>query len=207
MIKIALIGICLIFLPLSMAQPSESQSPDPESIVKKCIERHGGWKQFSEIHDIYAKMKVQSFSDQGMVESTFYEYYRKPDQLRIEIHPPMDPAVIIGWDGKTIWHLAQDNLEKTDKPEQVERIQESLRFVRLIILTNLLNKGSSLKYEAYRQKKNFGIHVISQMDEEGEKIWLYISDKSYTLLGAEFYLRGSKNVFEVIFTKHQENSG
>ena len=60
-----------------------------------------------------------------------------------------------------------------------------------------------------KRKKTFGIHVISQTESErqGDKIWLYISDKEYKLLGAQFYSRSDKSSFEVIFTEHQQIGG
>lgn len=178
-----------------------AEKMDPSIIIKKCIARHGGFEKFSNVKDIYAKMRVYTYPEGGRTESTFKEYYRKPDKIRIEIEPGGQPPAKMGWDGENVRHLVKGKLQITDSPKRVNQIQESLRFIKLMILTNLLEKGSVLKYEKYWKSKK--IHIISQRDKKAEKIWLFISAKSYVLLGAQFYFRNNKAPFKVIFSTHR----
>jgi outer membrane lipoprotein-sorting protein len=199
----AIFLFALAFVPAM--PPPNAEIPDPELILKECIKNHGGWKNFTAVKDMYAKMVVFTFPNEGKVQSTFRAYYRKPDKLRIEIDPPKpEPSVIIGWDGKYFWQLAQGQLEKTDKQEQIERIQEGLRFIKLMILTNLLQEGSVLKYEGYKKGKATDFHIISQSDPQGEKVSLYIST-SFTLLGAEFYLKSTETLLKVFLSYAEED--
>ena len=92
--RIVTLLTALILVGVLISAQADSKE---RAIIKECIERHGGWKKFSSIRDIYAKMKVRTISKEGDVESTFHEYFRKPDKLRIEIYPPMEPPAIIGW--------------------------------------------------------------------------------------------------------------
>ena len=178
---------------------------DSQQIVQKCIKAHGGQAKFQNIQDIYAKLLVKSHTKDGIFESRLYEYFRKPDKLRIDINPKTGGnRTSIGWNGTSVYRLIKNRVEKSNDEKLVNQIQESLRFIRLMILTNLL-RDSTLKYEKFIAKKN--VHIISQTDSHGEKIWLWISGKNYVLLGARFYFRGSKTPFIVMFVKHRKFGG
>ncbi len=186
-----------------------AQTYDPQNIIKQCIEQHGGWKKFYDIRDIYAKMDMVYYADDGKFEVTMHEYYRKPNKLRVEMYSDVNPPVIMGWDGEIVRQLNKDNkLEVTQEQDAIDRIQESLRFIRMMVLTNLLADDSILGYVKYQKKDEFGVHIISQTpkDGQGEKILLFISDKTYTLLGAQFALKNNKNgrdTFMVKFKQHE----
>ncbi len=200
--------IIVLYCVCIAAQPTT----DPTFIAKKCIEQHGGWDKFAEIRDIYAKMDVISYSDDGKFAVTLHEYFRKPDKLRVEMYSDAEPPVIMGWDGATVYQLTKEGkIEQSQEPEQVERIQESLRFIRMLILTNLLAEDSKLEYVKYQKKEEFGIHILAQVPKDGgDKILIFISDTSYTLLGAQFAMRdskGAKNSFKVMFKQHEWYKG
>lgn len=199
--------LCLIMMIFGLSLLAQPTLTDPVQIVKKCIEQHGGAAKFQEIRDIYAKMDVISYGDGNEIAVTLHEYYRKPDKIRVEMYSDVDPPSIMGWDGQFVRQLLpKDNtIEKTQDQEQIDRIQESIRFIRAMILTNLLAEDSKLEYIKYQPKEGFGIHILSQIPKDGqnEKILLLISDKSYTLLGAQFFLKGNKDAFMVKFKDHQ----
>ena len=178
------IGIIMIIFSSS----SLFATPNPEKILKQCIKKHGGWENFTKIRDFYAKMDVHTYSQKGDIESIFYEYFRKPDKLRIEIHPLLEPPTKISWDGKTAWHMIKDKLKETKDRKIIERLQESLRFLRLMVLTNLFEKGVEFYYERHIQKKSYGIHVILRTNPKKEKIRLYISDKNFVPLFTIFWM-------------------
>jgi len=73
-----------------------------------------------------------------------------------------------------------------------------------MVLTNLI-KDSSLQYEKYIKEKN--IHIVSQTDAKGEKIWIFISGKDFRLQGAKFYFLGDQKPFNVMFIQHHEFEG
>lgn len=197
------IALILAMMICCLAVAQQAPAKDPESILKECIKQQGGADKFNQIQDIYAKMDVRTVSQEGDIESIFYEYYRKPDKLRIEIHPLVDPPTKIGWDGKSAWQMVKDKLEKSEDQKLIDRLQESMRFLRLMVLTNLLEKGGELVYERHIQKTNFGIHVISQVDSRKEKIKLFIADSNYALLGAEFYWDNATTLLRVMFSNHK----
>jgi outer membrane lipoprotein-sorting protein len=202
-----ILRVCLlVIVVLTASLTAEQKEPpvkDPAFILNECIKQQGGADKFNQIQDIYAKMDVRTVSQDGDIESIFYEYFRKPDKLRIEIHPLVDPPTKISWDGKDAWQMAKNQLEKAQDEKLGERLQESLRFLRLMMLTNLLEKGSELMYERYIPKTAFGIHVISQVDSRKEKVKLFISDNNYTLLGAEFYWDNATTLLRVMFANHK----
>ncbi len=196
----------LLFLGAELlAKPSK---PSAKAIVNKCIQRHGGGSRFNSIRDFYVKMDIKTFSEQGDIESLVHQYYRSPDKLRAEIHPLVDPPTKISWDGKNSWQLVKDKQEKSEDEKQIARIQESLKFIKLMILTNLLEKGSKLKYvrEVTPKGKSYSFHVIMQANSKNEKIELYIKN-DYTLLGAQFYWEGGKGLFKVFFDEQREFDG
>lgn len=203
--------LCLIFVPVAswytVAQSVQPTTQDPDFILKECIKNHGGEEKFSKIQDVYAKMDARTITDKGDIESVFYEYYRKPDKLRIEIHPLVDPPTKIGWDGQNAWQMSKDKLEQSQDQKLVDRLQESLKFVRLMMLTSLLEKGSALAYENYIPKSTSGIHVISQTAVHNEKIKLFIRDKDFVLLGAEFYWDSATTLLRLTFAQHRWYDG
>lgn len=182
---------------------ADNASQNPDEILKQCIQKHGGAEKFTQIQDICAKMDVRSISDKGDIESVFYEYFRKPDKLRIEIHPLLDPPTKLGWDGLDAWHFSKEKLEKSDDTKLKSRLQESLKFIKLMVLTNLFEKGNQLTYERHIAKSNFGIHVISQINDKNEKVKLYIHDTEFVLLGAEFYWDAAAVLLRVMFAQHK----
>lgn len=198
--KIAIIFSTVVYCGYAAAE-------DARKILNKCIRNHGGKERFTEIRDIFAKMDVVTYAREGNIESLFYEYFRKPDKLRIEIHPLVEAPTKIGWDGKTAWHMVKDKLESTQDEKLIKRIRESIRFLKLMILTNLFEQGTVFRYERYIRKKKFGVHVISRIDKSKEEIKLYISASSFVLLGAEFQWSGSENLFRITFSKHKWING
>jgi hypothetical protein len=182
---------------------SQTSDPQAEEIVKKCIEKHGGWDKLEKVTDIYAKMRVRTFSDKGDIESDFYEYFRKPDKLRIKVVPDIEPPTEISWDGNLAYQLFKDETKASEDEKIKNRLQESLRFLKLMLLTTLFEPGSCLNYEGHIPKKNFGIHIISYTSVKKEKIDLYIHDNNYTLLGAEFVWTGTDMTFRIMFSKHE----
>lgn len=197
----------LVFLFLVQVCMVQAEAPNPTNIIKKCIAAHGGEKNFNDIHDIYAKLLLKSYSKDGIFENTLYEYYRLPHFIRMDILPPQGAGISISWDGNSMYQYANNQQQKSDKKEDVDQMQESLRFMKLLILTNLLKSDSKLKYEQYQAKKN--IHVISQTDAQGEKVWLLIDGKTFRLCGAKFFLAGEeegnkKAAYNVLFVEHHQ---
>lgn len=64
---------------------------------------------------------------------------------------------------------------------------------------------STLKYERHLQEKN--VHIISQTDTKGEKIWLWISGNDFRLQGAKFHFLGDQKAFNIMFIQHHEFEG
>ena len=122
----------------------------------------------------------------------------------MDIAPNAGESVSISWDGESMHRYANNEQEKSQDKEDIEQMQESLRFMKLLILTNLLEKGSTVKYEQYQAKKN--IHVISQTDEKGEKVWLLIAGDTYLLAGARFTIANDTTPYNVIFVQHHKFS-
>lgn len=195
--KIHLILLSIIFTTSFYA---ENPTPSPEEILKKCIKRHGGESNFNKIKNIYVKMDVHSKNEKADVESLIEQYFRFPNKLRAEIRSMMNPATKVGWDGNEAWQLTKDKLERTKDERQRENLKESLRFVKLIMLTNLLEKNSKLKYSKY-VKQGSGVHVIDQTSSDGENIKIYIKAKDYSLLGGEFSWQGNETIFKVFLAK------
>ena len=205
MIKIIFrnIFICILIL---LAIQTNASNPDPKSIIEKCIERHGGIDKFKNINDIYAKLLLKTYTKDGVFENRLYEYFRKPDKLRIELDPVKGggEAISISWDGTYVYKLVKGKIKKSQKRKEVLQIKESLRFMKLMILTNLLKK-SKIKYERFLKKKK--VHNISLTDNEGKKIWLWISGKNFALLGARFYIGEEKIPFIIMFIKYHKFGG
>ncbi|NUM36661.1 MAG: hypothetical protein HUU50_19135 [Candidatus Brocadiae bacterium] len=196
------IGLFAIFFLLSNV--IYSQEMDAHTVMQNCIQSHGGAKKFHEIQDIYAKLLVKSYTKDGVFENRLHEYFRQPDKLRIEMEPENGSSTILSWDGKDAYRFVKDKAEKSDDPKLADHIQESLRFIRLMVLTNLI-KDSNLKYEKYLKDKN--VHIISQTDAKGEKIWLWISGKDFRLQGAKFHYLGDQKAFNIMFIQHHEFEG
>lgn len=193
--------IVFVICQFSFVNASPEQY-DPKAIVMECVKRHGGQDKFEEIRSIYAEMTVRTkSSEKSDIESTFKEYFRQPDKLRIEVYPMFDPPTKISWDGKQAWHLIKGQLEKTEEPKISERLQESLRLLRLLLLTSLFEEGSQLTYVTYFEQQ--AVHVISRTSAKGDKIRLYIGS-NYILLGAEFYWTGTEDLFIVKFYNHEK---
>lgn len=191
----------IFLVAVAISTAPVSAAPDPKDVVKKCVERHGGEENFKEVRTVYAEMEICTYSEKVEAEATFKEYYRKPDKLRIEIIPKIDPPTKISWDGKQAWQLAKDTLEETDDPKIVERLQEGLKFLNLMLLTNLFEDGSKLEYVKYIEEA--GIHVITRIDSEGKQLRIYINS-DYLLVGADFYWSGTEDLLVVKFYEHQK---
>lgn len=199
-------SLLLVWFVMLLCLQGQEQQFDAKKIIENCIQSHGGAKKFQEISDIYAKLRIQSTTKDGVFESSLHEYFRKPDKIRMEIEPANDNSsqTIISWDGQNVYRKVKDKLEKSEDPKMIEQIQESIRFIRLMILTNLSKEGT-IQYEKYLADKN--VHIISETDPAGEKIWLWISGKNYVLLGAKFNFKGDKIPVNVIFVKHHSFDG
>ena len=188
---------CVTFFILVTFCSLYAEDLSPREILQRCIKRHGGQQNFQKIKNIYVKMDVHSKNEKADVESLIEQYFRFPNKLRAEISSMMNPPTKVSWNGDEAWQLTKDKLEKTTDPRQRDNLKESLRFVNLIMLTNLLEEGSSLKYEKHVKRKSYGIHVILQQDDKGEKIKIYVKDSDYSLFGGEFSWQGNNTIFKV----------
>lgn len=173
----------------------------PREIMERCVKRHGGKKNFKKIKNIYIKMDVRSKTEKSDVESLVKQYFRFPNKLRAEINSMLNPPTKVGWDGKDAWQLTKDKLEKTSDIRQKENLKESLRFIKLIMLTSLLDQKSKLKYEKYIKRPSYGIHVISQTNEDDEELKIYVKDSDYSLYGGEFHWKKDNSIFKVFLAK------
>ena len=169
----------------------------PQQIIEKCIARHGGQQNFQKIKNLYVKMDMHSKSEKADIESLSEQYFRFPNKIRTEINPLVNPPTKISWDGKDAWQLVKNNLSKIQDVGQRQDLKESLRFVKLIVLTSLLEKESKLEYDKHVKRKAYGIHVILQTNRDGEKIKIYIRDDNYELFGGEFSWQGDNTIFKV----------
>jgi outer membrane lipoprotein-sorting protein len=188
------------FIPLLLI--AEPKRYNPKEVAQRCIQRHGGWDAFSGIKDLYAKLDITAKSKKGEVESIFHEYFREPNKLRIEIEPLIDPPTKIAWNGEKAFHYHDGKQEETKEEKVIERLQESLRLVNLMILTNLFKDDTNLSYVGFVDKGKKSIHVVAQKNKKGERIRLYISASDYLLVGADFSLKGESDLFRVIFKRH-----
>ncbi len=189
----------LLLLVANFGIYAQKKKNPAEAIVKRCILRHGG-KKFTKVRDFYAKMDIVAISDQGEIESLVHQYVRFPGKLRAEIHPLVDPPTTISWDGKNSWQLVKDKL-RASNDKQKQQLQDSFRFLKLMVLTNLLEEGSKVRYikRVKPKSKGYGFYVVEQTDASNEKIKLFIQDKDFTLLGAEFYWPGAQSLLKVFF--------
>ncbi|WP_372370017.1 hypothetical protein [Candidatus Uabimicrobium sp. HlEnr_7] len=191
----------LMFFSLMLFSSLFAADLSPREIIQRCIKRHGGQQNFDKIKNLYVKMDVHSKNEKADVESLIEQYFRFPNKLRAEISSMMNPPTKVSWNGKEAWQLTKNKLEKTKDPRQRDNLKESLRFVKLIMLTNLLEKDSTLKYEKHVKRKTYGIHVVSQTNKQGEDIKIYIKDSDYSLFGGEFSWQGNNTIFKVFLDK------
>ncbi len=179
-----------------------------QEVLERALDAQGGRERIEKIQDVFVKIGYRTFG-KADVDGELHEYWRHPDQIRVEWLEMEEPSLVRVYDGKLgrFCRIRGGTTPGPVRPVEGEDLLQLLDFMRrlkIAMVRTLLTEGEAKLLRTPPGVQ--GMHFVKWSDNDDETLIFRIDDGEYRIRGVEIRKKSGER-FTVDFERFQPFDG